>query len=325
MIRRDEYERLIKIAQLYYEYQLSQQEIAHRFGISRSQISRLLKKAVDLGLIEIRVKILSPMADVLTLSEKIQSLYGLREAVIVPTKSTSDQSIKRALGEASAQILLKEIKKNTLIGVSWGTTLQEISASLHPLGSTKVKVIPLIGGLGQIAVEAHANEIARSITENLHGEWFPLYAPAFFKNPSLREEMEKNPEIQRVLHLSRKAEIALVGIGAVDSSSILVSAKYLSAEEMKELKLKNAVGDILGRFFDKDGKPLNIAEIDQRILGLTLEDLSKVATVIAVAGGEEKVTAIKGALKTGFIDVLITDDGTAQSILSDALPVNQNI
>ncbi|MCX6091082.1 MAG: sugar-binding transcriptional regulator [Atribacterota bacterium] len=317
---KEEFERLIKIAQLYYEHHLSQEEIAQRIGISRSQISRLLKKAVDSGLIEIQVKILNPMADVLALSEKIQSQYGLREAIIVPIKNTSIQSVKRALGEAAARVLSREIKKSTSLGVSWGTTLRETPAFLRPIDTFKVKVIPLVGGFGQTAVDVHANEIARRIAENLNGEWYPIYAPAFFKNPVLRSEMEKDPEIHRVLNLAREVEIALVGIGAVNTDSILVSASYLSTEEMEELKSKKAVGDIVGRFFDKNGKTLNIPEIDQRILGLTLDDLTKIPTVIAVAEGKNKLAAIKGALRTGIIDLLITDDETAQSILSGTLP-----
>ncbi len=309
----NENERLAKIALLYYEYHLTQEEIASRFGISRSQVSRLLKKAMEKGLLKVKVEITDPIVNNLRLAEEIKKTFNLTETIIV--QSTDAQNIKGFLGKATAFFLYEELKDGLSIGVSWGTTLFHVTLSLYQKRKNNICVVPLTGGFGKIAVEYHSNEIARRIAETFEGEWFPLYAPALLENKILRDQMVNNAEISGILNIAKNVDIALVGIGAVSEDSILVTSGYLSKDQMQYLKQINAVGDILGHFFNKSGKPLLLPEIEDRIIGISFEDLLKIPKVVAVAGGIEKTEAIKGALNTSVIDVLITDDGVARLLV----------
>ncbi len=111
--------------------------------------------------------------------------------------------------------------------------------------------------------------------------------------------------------------IALVGIGDIEPSKLLtLSGNVFSLEEQEELRGKGAVGDILLRFFDKNGKPVK-GPLSNRVVSMSLEQLTRTNRAIAVAGGPRKFKAISGALRGKWINVLVTDRRTAERLLAE--------
>ena len=114
--------------------------------------------------------------------------------------------------------------------------------------------------------------------------------------------------------LAAKADVALVGIGGTDDGCTMVRTGCLSLDEIARLRDAGAVGDVLGNYVDARGTRI-VAPHSQRLIALSIEDLLRIDTVIAVASEAEKPLAILGVLRAGVIDVLIVDEGNARAVL----------
>jgi len=307
---------LVRISQMYYEENLTQEKIALKFGLSRPRVSRLLDEARKLGFVTISVK--APYSDYGGLESGLERIFGLKEAIItLDEKNTSEDEIKRKLGEAAAVFLERRIREGDIISVSWGTTLREFSNALNPRKKTKIKVVPMIGGIGHIGDGIHCNEIARKVSEAFGGAYYLLHAPVVFPETKAKQAVENDINIREVLRMANKADLAFVGIGTTKGKSVIVNSGYLSKEELAELARNGAVGEICVNFYDKNGTPYNTS-LDGRKIGPGLEDLKKIKIVVGVAGGKEKTKAILGALRGGYIDVIITNEGVARELIKIA-------
>lgn len=313
MRRRIEVDRelLTKVADLYYLRQMTQQEIAERLGLSRPAVSRLLQRARTEGVV--RIEIHPPDESHYALERELEDRFGLREAVVVTGRSESPTLTRRALGQAGARYLERRLRGREVVGVSWGTTLNEVvhHVRARPLRTT---VVALVGGAGQVAPGVHANDLARRLAHKHGGEVRLLHAPAVVASPEVREALCSDPSIRGALDLARRAQVALVGVGALVPSSTLVQSGYFSVRELAALRERGAVGDVCTRPYTRDGLPVDDA-LQRRIVAVEFEDLRRIPTVIAVAGGLEKAEAILGLLRGELVDVLVTDHVAARAIL----------
>lgn len=304
---------IIEIARLYYEEHKTQEEIAKEMGVSRSTISRSLKRAHEIGAVQIRV--VDPYFECSSNVEALRTRFGLERAIVVPVSRGSDESIKRDIGSAGADYLIRVVRDGMVLGVAQGTTLEELVDAIKPRGSVRLKVVQLVGSLGRSAASIDANELARRIAEAFRGEWYLLPAPVVVESSSVRSALLREPAIRDILEMGRKADVALLGIGACDASSVMVQRGYLTAREVEVAKRAGAVGDICGRFYDIQGRPCK-SDIDDRTIGITLEDLRTIAKRIGVAGGRGKAAAILGALRGRHINILVTDEIAAGEVLA---------
>jgi DNA-binding transcriptional regulator LsrR (DeoR family) len=127
-----------------------------------------------------------------------------------------------------------------------------------------------------------------------------------------------DPHVQRALEQASQANLAVMGIGAPRPDSVLIQhGSIIQWEELAALQEQGAVGDINLRYFDEDGQPMD-SDLDRRIIGLTLEDIQQIETVVGIAGGDAKFNAIQGAVSGQLVDVLVTDDVTAHRLLEQA-------
>ena len=115
--------------------------------------------------------------------------------------------------------------------------------------------------------------------------------------------------------MGRQANIALFSVGTVRDDALFFRLGYTDEQVNADIQ-QNAAGDIYSRFFDCDGKICN-KELDDRTVGLRLADLQSKEHSILLSGGEAKLRAIRAALKGGYANVLITDQFTARSLLSE--------
>ncbi len=302
---------MVKVAELYYLRDLTQQEIADRLGCSRPTISRLLRRSRAAGVV--RIDVIPPNGGFHHVARELEKVFHLRDAVVVPTRGASAAATRQALGQATVRYLERFLKGGERIGVSWGTTLAAVVDQVRPR-RLNAMVVPLVGGLGQVTPHIHANDLARRLAAAYHGSVHLLHAPALVAHANVRTALLSDPPIRAVLDLARTVEVALVGIGALVRSSTLIQSGYFSAEDLAALRQRGAVGDICTRAFTVEGAPADRI-LESRILAIDLADLRRIPVVIGVAAGVDKAPAILGALRGGLVKVIVTDQAAARAVL----------
>ena len=306
---------MTKIARLYYEQGLRQQAITDRLNIHQSTISRLLKRARSEGVVRISVAV--PNGVFSELEEALETSYGIQEAVVVDAINHEDH-IARDLGTAAAFWLETRVKPGMVIGISsWSRSLMAMLDSLHQGDQGRNgRVVQILGGVGNTGTQYHANRLAHDLASRISADYVLLQAPGVVATSEAREVLSKDPTVKVVSNLFNKLDLALVGVGAVQPSSLLASSgNVFSLSDLKKIQGQGAVGDICLRFFDAQGIPIKSPLMD-RVIGIDLPTLKKAKTVVGIAGGSRKLAAINAALLGGWINVLITDRHTAEQLLA---------
>lgn len=310
----DEQRLLVKVSKMYYEEGLAQDDIILRLHLSRSKISRLLQQARDEGIVQITVK--SPRHLFSDLEDKLEKVYGLHEAVVVERHTGgSYENLLHDLGVAAAAYLERSMESTTILGIAWGSTLRSMVAALHSRRLPKTKVVQIIGGLGQPEAEVHATDLCYRLARSLGSQLTLLPVPGIVATQEARNVLLSDVYVQQALDMFNQLDIAVVGIGAPVSNSLLIQdGSILSCEELDALLHNGAVGDIALRFFDAQGQPVP-SDVDERVIGISFAQLKRIPRVVGIAGGPEKFQAILGALRGKLINVLITDSKNAEQLI----------
>lgn len=300
---------LARVAWFYYIEGLTQKEIAKRFGISRVKVVRLLKEARRRGIVEIRIA--DNWASYLPLERALRQRFGLLDAVVVETPPSPDR-LRPALGKAAAEYLRHVMRSGLLVGLGMGRTLAEIPHYMHAVTGV-CHFIEMVGGIGRGLSDSY--KVSSSLADRCGGQVEHLYSPVIVETAAARQALLSDGQISSVLQRAATSDLALVSVGTVDLDSFLYQAGYLDEAGIAALLERGAVGDILGQFFDIRGGPV-FCPTDDRLIGLSLEQLRQIPRVVCVAGGPTKVASILGALRGRYANVLITDVETAQSLLN---------
>ncbi|MGQ9889755.1 MAG: sugar-binding transcriptional regulator [Aggregatilineales bacterium] len=313
----DNLDLLIQVSERYYIEHLTQAQIAQLHNISRSTVSRLLNKAREEGIV--RIQIIRPQVRQVQLERKLCKQFRLQEAIVIGRQHCSSQpdELRRLVGTEAAPFIDSLIKPNMLIGVGRGRTLAELAYGLSKLASPRN--ITLVQLLGDIDIEhslARGAEITRLLHEGYGGNAYFLNAPALVPDRRLAELLLQSSNIQQVSTLHDRLNLALVGIGALHNSP-LVLAGLLSKPEIERLAKAGAVGDICGHFYTAQGELVDDAYQGISI-GIRWEQLLVCSQVVVIAAGAEKVAPILGLLRIKMIDVLVTDAWTAEQVLHSA-------
>jgi deoxyribonucleoside regulator len=303
--------KVIEAAKLYYLLDYNQNEIAKMLGVSRPTVSRLLQQAKNDGIVQITIS--DPTENVENIALQLEEKFNLKKAIVASIPQFENHIIKNYLGEKTALYLNDIVKDNDIIGVTWGTTLYHIAIELKQKFVKDVKIVQLKGGVSHAETNTYASEILYLFGKAYNTNAFYLPLPAIVDHVVVKQAMEADRHIRKILELGRQSNIALFTIGSVKKDSLLFQMGYFS-ESDKEALYKNAVGDICSRFFDKAGQICN-QSLDERTLGVNLDELRKKEYSILVAGGPNKIEGIYGALKGQYANVLITDQFTAQFLL----------
>lgn len=313
MARTDELRLMTKVAQLYYEQNMGQREIAAQLDISQATVSRLLQRAQQERIV--RITIMPPQGVHAELEEKVKQRYGVKEVVVVECPDR-DEDLLRQLGAAAAYYLETTVKPDEVIGVSsWSAALLAMVDAMHPLSRPiNAHVVQILGGVGNPAAGEHANHMTTRLAALLRGEPHFLPAPGVTSSSNTLTALLRDPFVQETMAWFDKVTLALVGIGSLEPSRLLVSSgNVFSAQEIETLRAHGAVGDVCLRFYDAHGNAIN-TPLDKRVISIKLEQLRKVKRSVGIAGGTRKLAAIRGALEGGWVNVLITDVCTAQDL-----------
>ncbi|SFE93447.1 DNA-binding transcriptional regulator LsrR, DeoR family [Paenibacillus algorifonticola] len=303
---------LIKISKLYYYDSWTQEKIAEKFGVSRPFISKALQKARDEGIVEIIVH--DDPAQTSELEKELEELFQLEEVLVVPTRNLNQERVTSAIGRAAAHFALKFISNGDRIGISWGNTLYHMVREFPLEKKEDVKIIPLVGGTGSTRNEMHSNQLAYELSKKLGVECDSLYAPAMVETEELKEQLIALPNISSVLKAGSTINLALVGIGNPLSMSTMERLGYLNETVLQELQALQVVADINSCFIRRDGA-VSEHPINQKVIGMSLEQLKRIRHVIGMAFGLHKIDSILAALKGGYVNKLVTDEATASSMI----------
>ncbi|MDN7181332.1 sugar-binding transcriptional regulator [Caballeronia sp. SEWSISQ10-4 2] len=304
---------LTRLATLYYVDGLTQEDLSKQFSLSRAKIGRLLKRAQEEGIVEIRVK--HHPRDTRDLERELIARFGIEKAIVSINHKDQDKQ-RELLAGLVASHLDRILANDMIVAVGMGRNINAISE--HAISSTQRSstFVCAIGGFYRGGEIMNADHISRRLAARFGGDSETLYAPALVGDPEVRKGLLNNDAVKPTLDKARRAHVALVGVGDINEDSNMVRTGWFSTDEIAELRQCGAVGDLMGyHFIDMAGRPV-ITPVRDRVIGLSLEDLKHIPNVIAVASENTKTTAVLGALRTGVITTLATTEAIAQSIVS---------
>lgn len=306
---------LTKIARMYHEQGVRQPEIANRLSMSQSRVSRFLKEAAQLGIV--RTVVVAPSGVHTDLEDRLRERYGLTDVVIADYDGDAESTLLLALGAAGAAYLETTLTGSDRIGISsWSATLLATAEAMRPSTiSTATDVVQVLGGVGDPRVQVNATRLTDQFARVTGAAPKFLAAPGIVQSPTVRDALMQDPFIAELTREWDALTVLLAGIGSLSPSPLLrESGNAVPDAELDALRTAGAVGDICLRFFDAQGT-LITTPLNERVVGIGSDQLRQVPRVIGIAGGDRKVDAIRAAAAGGWIDVLITDLGTARKII----------
>ncbi|RSK25618.1 sugar-binding transcriptional regulator [Bacillus sp. HMF5848] len=303
--------KIIEAAKLYYLLDYNQTDIAKQLGVSRPTVSRLLQLAKEQGIVQIQIH--DPTEDANSLAQRLEQKFNLKKAIVTQVPQYDDHVIKTFLGEKAAGYIHEIVQDGDIIGVTWGTTIYHTAVELPNKAVKDVKVVQLKGGVSHSETNTYANENLYLFGKAFNTAPHHLPLPAIVDHVVVKQAMQADRHIHKILEMGKQANIAVYTIGPIKSESLLFRLGYFTEEDLKVIHSK-AVGDICSRFFDEKGHICN-ANLNARTLGIELDDLKSKDYSILVAGGAHKLEGIYGALQGQYANVLVTDQYTAKFLL----------
>jgi DNA-binding transcriptional regulator LsrR (DeoR family) len=302
--------KLVEICRLYYNDRLTQAQIAKKLDISRPTVSKLITEAREKGIVKIEIK--SPLEGNSSLLEQLIGTFKLQGGLIVPT-SSNDENLNAKLTLSQGAVYLEgllDTMKN--VGLGWGYSMGGLIDALNPQAPKENidrAVCPIIGSAANAIRWYQTNELTRIFAEKTGFKPYFLHAPAFPLSGDNKKHFENTFEFQEISNLWTELDTVILSIGTYPS----VPDQATAARFGNKLRERKAVGMITAYYFDIEG---NIIESENDIvIRLPLEILRKVKRVIAISGGEKKISSTHGVLMTGMVTHLITDEITAQRIM----------
>lgn len=302
---------LVRIAEMYYERNLSQREIADTLEMSRPMVSRMLAEARSQGVVTIQIH--RPIARRADLEFQLRERFGLLDAVVVPVPPRKSE--RGIVGAATAEYLHTRVVDANVVGLSWGRDLVEMVNAFQPLPLSGVHVVQLAGGLGEGDPTSDGPNIARAFAEKVRGTVRYVFAPTVVENRYTRDALVKQPQIAQSLRVASALDIAVTGVGALDdASSTLARAGYLSRAARTSLIRAGGVAHVLGYVIDDTGLLVD-HPYNGCVVAASLEDVRRARLSIGMVAMLEKARSAQAALNGRLFDVLVTTEPLAAVLL----------
>lgn len=310
----DEFELLARLAHRYYVDGRTQEEIGREFALSRPKVQRLLERARWTGVVDIRIE--APPWLNLDLEAQLREAFRLSDVIVSPAR-TDPQSQREAVARSAAQYLERRLDDGAIVAVGHGRDTGEVPRFFRPRRRLACTFVSAMGGSPRVDAPTNPNEISQALAEKCGGRAESLYAPAYVESAEMRDRLLEQEAIAHTLGVAARASVALVGIGGTDDACTMVRSGCLSTDEIARLRSQGAVGDVLGNYVDAEGKVI-ASPHSSRLVALSIDELWRIETVVAVVSEVEKPNAIFGILRAGVVDVLIVDEGNARTVLERA-------
>jgi len=306
---------VVRVAQMYHERGLNQPAIAAQLQISQARVSRLLKLAQEQGIVRTTVHV--PSGIFADIEKELEDRYGVTQVLVVDTGNSRDEDVARALAPSAAAYLEGVVGSCPVVGISsWSETLLAAVEAMHPLrrGVTR-DVVQALGGVGRPGTHSYATRLTEHLAEICRARPVFLLGPGIVGTPGARRTLMQDPHFAEVVAYYGRLSMLLTGIGGLATPSRVFreSAAVVSAKDQEDLRARGAVGEICLRFFDDQGRLVQ-SPLDERVIGLTYEQIKRTPLTVAVAGGGRKFIAIRAALRGRWVNALITDLALAERL-----------
>ena len=295
---------MIKAAWYYYFEDMTQQQVAGLMGITRMRVMKLLEKARQTGIIQFRLR--KDGEKRMLLERRLMSAFHLKDAFVVPAP-IDPSAVNAGVAEAASLYISERMRDDSLINIGYGDTPNRILNNLATIAEQPLTCVSLTGGVSYYLPDTRSNVF----NAKLH----LIPAPLLTSSPEMAEALRHESSVMELSRMTALAQMTVVGIGAMHESATIFKSGVLNTNDFLYLRMQGAVGDLLSHFFDKEGRVLQ-TPIEERLISTPLETLKTLHNVIGVAAGDSKVDAIRAALRGQYLDVLITDDRTAEKALA---------
>jgi deoxyribonucleoside regulator len=303
-------------AQLYYGKDFTQERIAQRIGVSRSNVSRMLKEARRQGMVEIKIH--SPLRTVPDLQEELVSRLGLRECLVLAALEGDSRIFEDTVTQVAAlaaRYLRENIAEGDIIGLGWGRSVHRVVNNRFLREERDVTVVQVMGSIGAFIAEFDGIATTARLASVLGASAHYLHDPMLVTDAAVRAGLLRDPHIRKTLEVARQADIVVSSVGTPGQEHGQYRTGYLSEADLDYIRAQGAVGDICGSYYASDGSLVPL-EMNERSISISSEELKRIPTRIGVSSGEKKPIANIGAARSDLLDVLITDEYTASSMLT---------
>jgi DNA-binding transcriptional regulator LsrR (DeoR family) len=302
----------VRAAWLHYAGGLTQSEVARRLGVPSVKAHRLIARAVAEGVVKVTID--GDIVECVELEMQLSERFGLQYCEVAPDLGEDGLPL-RALGHAGAGFLKREIERgdNAVIGLGHGRTLSAAVQYMPRVNAKNLRFVSLLGGLTR-NYGANPYDVMHRIAEKTGTQAYVMPVPFFANTGEDREVLKAQRAVKEVFELANNADLKLVGIGNVDSDAQLVSSGMVEPGEITDIAAAGGVGEILGHFFDQDGRILD-TELSARMLSASFPK-TRSERLVALAGGHNKADAIRAILNSRRLFGLITDERTAKALLA---------
>ena len=337
--------RAYEAASMYYVQGETMEVIAHHLRVSRSTVSRLLARARREGIV--RVTLVQP-GGAGSLEGRMARVFGVRTHIVPVREGTTEIHRLQQVASVAAAHMVDLIEAladsggsggrdvpgegadresrvqgggggGVVVGVAWGTTMSEVSAALPSRPIPGLTVVQLNGASDPMREGPSAGEVLSHLRASLGARTISFPVPAFFDHVATREAMWSERSIERVLAVTRRASLAVFGVGALDAlngalPSQVYEGGHLTARDQAVLRRQEVVGDVCTVLLRADGSWRDVA-LNARATGPTPAQLARIPRRLCVAAGTGKARALLAALRARTATDLIVDDATARAVL----------
>ncbi len=313
----DQLRLVTKVARLYHQSGLKQPEIAKRLDLSQAGVSRALREAERLGIVRVAVHV--PDGIFADLEAELENLYQITDVVVVEPVGDSERDLLQAMGDGAAAWLENVAPKCGVIGISsWSESLLYAVNSVRPMsGGVTESIVQVLGGIGQSVTNSAATRLTERLAQVSGAEPVFLLAPGICSDEKSRRALMQERSCQYVFEFFQRISLVLLGIGSLQPSRFLSDGgNRMTEAERLELERSGAVGDVVQRFFDASGQPVRTA-FEERVIGISFEEMLRIPRRLGVAGGMRKFEAIRAALRGGCLTTLVTDAAVARRLVAE--------
>lgn len=302
----------IKIAHWYYTLGMTQDEIAKRLSLTRQKVNRIINSLVDQGIVSITVN--GYNTSHVNYECALEEFFHLRRVIIAESYDMENDFLP-TLADRAAQYLEDFLQSDMTIGVSWGKTLAAVISRLSYRRRSDCTVVQMVGAQNIVDDRmVKSDDIARMLADKLDCGCYMFYAPVLVDHPETKTMLMQERTVQKTYEWMRKCDVALFGVGQLTEESTMFQRGFLKKKDIDQLRADGFVGDLCMNPVRIDGS-WNDNCIQDRVNTAEMDIIKDIPTVIAIAGGADKTDAIIGCLNSGVVDILITDDLSAERIV----------
>lgn len=308
---------LAEVAQLYYLRDFTQAQIAQRIGGSRSNVSRMLKEAREQGMVEISIH--SPLRTASGLQEKLVERLGLRECLVLADLDLVSRTFEATdnisqVAALAARYLQENTGEGDVVGLGWSRSVHYVVRSRFLREKREVAVVQLMGSIGGSITELDGIAVTAFLADVWGASAHYLHTPMLVTEATVRDGLLRDPHISKTMKTARQADTIVVGVGSMDEENGQYRTGYLSKADLDYIRDQGGVAEICGSHISRDGSLVPL-EMHERTIAISFEEMKRIPNRIGVSSGTHKPLANIGAIRSGLLNVLITDEDTARKML----------